>query len=113
MSKLTLLLAWLAPLWYIRRTHSPEVLCRATLGAFKRVAEAEPGKCGLLDFTGEWHVAFGLHHYSHSKSLRTALVLALRKLDREPRNWLKEIYGKMPELELDKPAKPQLKTPLP
>ena len=83
-ARLTRLLAWCCPLWYIRHIHSPETLCRVTLGAFKRVAEAEPGKCGLIAFTGEWHIAFGLHHYSHHRSLRRALLMALRKVEQKP-----------------------------
>ena len=60
-------------------------------------------------FKGKWGVRVGKHHYSRSPSLRAALIAALRKLGRErdDPNWLKKIYGKMPELGRDRPAKTQ------
>ena len=63
MSKLTLLLAWVAPLWFIQ-----------TPWAWIRHVKAE----SLLN--RKWQVKFGNHHYSVSPSLRTSLCAALRKV---------------------------------
>ena len=67
MSKLTLLLAWVAPLWYLRRASRLPRHVRADLSPF----------------TLTWAVAFGRHQFSTSPSLRTALVAALRKLKQD------------------------------
>lgn len=63
MSKLTLLLAWLAPLWFLQTPLAH--------------------KLGFIVHrysSGWWHVRCGNHHFSTSPSLRTALLAALRKL---------------------------------
>lgn len=65
MNRLTLLLAWIAPLWFMHRiSHKTPMFLRAHLSPF--------------DF--QWHVAFRNHHFSKSYSLRRALVAALRKV---------------------------------
>ncbi len=66
--RLRLLAAWIAPLWFLQ-----------TPWAWQRVAKAE----SLLN--RKWQVRFGRHHYSRSPSLRTALVAALKKLDKPTR----------------------------
>jgi hypothetical protein len=65
MNRLTLLLAWLAPLWFIVREWKN--------GTRKMRLHHKAG-------SGQWSVAFGKHHYSTAPSLRTALVAALRKV---------------------------------
>ena len=67
MNRLTLLLAWLAPLWFI--------------GHFIEQCNYYKLCIQFDSFKGKWCVRVGRHHYSRSSSLRRALFLALRKVD--------------------------------
>ena len=68
MSKLTLLLAWVAPLWTV------EYLGPIVQFSWKHIGP---------DYKPEWAVRFEPHHFSKSPSLRVALCAALRKLGQD------------------------------
>lgn len=77
-SRLRLALAWVAPLWFLRHY---------TTGSVEVAAAFHSPKYG-----SSWAIHFGKHHYNVDRSLRRALVAALKKLDpaRAPRRTEKE-----------------------
>lgn len=88
-SRLTLLLAWLAPLWkraylwFFIKCMMP-IFCLICPVDFIDSLWQKRVFIAARFSKGNWHIRVAKHHYSKSPSLRTALVAALRKVRPEP-----------------------------
>ncbi len=82
MNLLRLALAWCFPLWFVETSWAisyPQKI------AIERPERTTMKLNGVERQAVLWFVRFGSQHYSKSGSLRTALVSALRKLDKPRR----------------------------